>query len=68
MISDSLDKLSGLQEDIGDNLLKSIGACRKYYFDKANNHIEIHAFSKFGDIAKIDDNTYVDCSKNLMAL
>lgn len=68
MISETLEKVQGLNEDINENLIKSIGSCRKYYYDKANNKTIPHAFSKFGDIAKIDDNTYVDCSKNIMAL
>jgi len=63
-----MEKISGLQEDVNENMLRSIGACRKFYNDKALNQTINHAFSKFGDIAKIDDNTYVDCSRNLMGL
>ena len=36
-LSDQLEKVSGLQEDVNENLLKSIGACRKFFYDKAHN-------------------------------
>ena len=49
-------------------MMKNMEACRKYYKLKAENKTEINMFSKYGDIAQIDNRTYVDCNRNLIGL
>ena len=67
-ISDTVEKISGLDDDMNDNMMKNIEACRRFYKDKAENKTTLNMFSKFGDIAQVDARTYVDCNRNLIGL
>ena len=49
-------------------MVDNIEACRKYYVAKAENKSVENIFSKYGDIAQIDNDTYVDCNRNLLGM
>ena len=41
--------------------------CKKYFADKAKNDSSVrNMFSRYGDIAQVNENTYVDCGRSLM--
>ena len=49
-------------------MVDNIEACRKYYLAKSQNKSVENVFSKYGDIAQIDNETYVDCNRNLLGM
>ena len=67
-ISDKVERLSGLNDFENDSLVQNLAACRKFYDDQKHNKTVTHLFSRFGDIAQIDETTYVDCNRNLIGL
>ena len=43
-------------------------ACKKFYDLKSKNQTVLNIYSKFGDIAMIAEDTYVDCNRNLIGM
>ena len=49
-------------------MVENLEACHKFYDQKANNKTVTHQYSKYGDIAQISEDTFVDCNRNLIGM
>ena len=65
-ISRQLEKLSGLSDQSNDSYINSLVVCKKFYQDKDQNKTQQNIFSRYGDIAQVNDNTFVDCGRSVM--
>ena len=67
-IGNFIEDLSGLNDKESDRMVDNLEACRKYYVAKNEGKNVTNAFSKYGDIAQINNETYVECGKNLVGM
>ena len=51
-----------------DNLIQNLEVCKHYYQQKKDGFNVTNKFSVYGDVAQINNNTYVDCGKNLIGM
>ena len=68
MVGDFIEDISGLNDKENDRMLENLEACRKYYAMKQEGLNVTNAFSRYGDIAQINNETYVECGKNLVTM
>ena len=49
-------------------MIVNLEACRKYYEDQKTGKFIPNIYSRFGDIAQISEDVYVNCNRNLLGL
>ena len=49
-------------------MVDNMEGCKKFYDLKAKNQTVPNIYSKFGDIAQLSEDTYVDCNRNLIGM
>ena len=60
-ISDFIGDLVGLNEKPTDYLADNLEACKKFYKQKEAGVDVSNYFTKYGDIAQVNSNTFVNC-------
>ena len=67
-IGEFIDDISGLNDKDNEKMVDNLEACKKYDQDKLKGVNVTNQFSRYGDIAQINTNTFVDCGRNLVGM